>query len=113
MMDSMRSGGHWAHRTVGKSEIVAAVAARVGCAKGLAAEILEAALNEVALQLARGKRIELRRFGRWDVAQRAARVARNPRQPSQRVVIPARRVPIFRAGRQLIEVVQRGLEEAA
>jgi urease beta subunit len=56
------------------------------------------------------RRIELRNFGVFEVKQRAARKARNPRT-GQRVDVPQKFVVTFKPGKQMEERV-RQLEEA-
>ena len=50
--------------------------------------------------LTQGERIELRGFGVLSVKEQAARTARNPRN-GEAVQIPARRVPVFKVGKEL------------
>src|SRR5262245_4026086 len=88
-------------RTAGRADLVRAVAERTGHSQEIADEIVRTFLSEVADALARGSRVELRRFGRLDTALRHARTnARNPRT-GERVELPDRRVVKFRAGKQL------------
>lgn len=55
------------------------------------------AMTEV---LARGERIELRGFGSFGVKQRPARQGRNPKTGAS-VAVAAKRIPFFRAGKEL------------
>jgi len=52
--------------------------------------------------LAKGDHVEIRGFGRFTVKQREARTGRNP-QTGEPVQIPAKRVPTFKTGKQLLE----------
>jgi integration host factor subunit beta len=56
--------------------------------------------------LARGDRIELRGFGSFSVKQREARTGRNPKT-GEAVQIPAKRVPFFKTGKPLQELINR------
>jgi DNA-binding protein HU-beta len=47
-------------------------------------------------------------FGKFQTQQRAARTGVNPRNPSQKVEIPAARVPKFSAGSALKSAVKNG-----
>ncbi|MDR1740723.1 MAG: HU family DNA-binding protein [Synergistaceae bacterium] len=55
--------------------------------------------------LAEGEKCNFVGFGVFEVKQRAERTGRNPRDPSQAVHIPAKRVPAFRAGKTLKDPV--------
>ncbi|EMD82874.1 Integration host factor beta subunit [Pacificimonas flava] len=52
--------------------------------------------------LAEGRRVELRGFGAFSTRAREARVGRNPRTGDQ-VDVEAKRVPHFKAGKELRE----------
>ncbi len=65
---------------------------------------VNAMFDAMAKVLARGDRIELRGFGSFGVKQRRARQGRNPKTGAL-VAVEAKRVPFFRAGKELrIEV---------
>jgi integration host factor subunit beta len=61
---------------------------------------VNAMFEAMARVLARGARIELRGFGSFGVKQRRARQGRNPRTGAM-VAVAAKRVPFFRAGKEL------------
>lgn len=61
--------------------------------------------------LARGERIEIRGFGSFGVKQRRAREGRNPRT-GQPVTVEAKRIPFFRAGKELKVEVNDAAEGA-
>lgn len=63
--------------------------------------------EEIAAGLARGDRAEIRGFGSFSVRRRRPRVGRNPRT-GERVEVPEKHVPYFRAGRRLRETVDGG-----
>jgi integration host factor subunit beta len=50
--------------------------------------------------LAQGERVELRGFGSFQVASRPARAGRNPRTGAV-VSVAAKRVPVFKVGKDL------------
>ena len=72
------------------------------------AKDVEAAIKEILEQMAstlqNGDRIEIRGFGSFSLHYRAPRVGRNPRTMYE-IQIPARRVPVFRPGKELKESV--------
>jgi integration host factor subunit beta len=66
--------------------------------------IVNAMFDEMAGVLADGNRIEIRGFGSFGIKQRRARQGRNPKTGAA-VKVDAKRIPFFRAGKELrIEV---------
>lgn len=64
-------------------------------------------LDAMSGTLARGGRIEIRGFGSFDLNYRSARQGRNPKN-GDKVKVPAKYVPHFKAGKELRErVVER------
>src|SRR5690625_3078445 len=61
-------------------------------------------LDSMTESLVHGQRIEIRGFGSFTVTTRAARLGRNPRS-GETVHVPAKRVPHFKAGKELRERV--------
>src|SRR4029450_1149891 len=61
---------------------------------------IDALIEAVAEGLAKGERIDLRGFGAFAVRESAARTGRNP-QTGAPIQIEARRVPTFKAGKEL------------
>ena len=68
--------------------------------------VVETVFESMAQALARGEKIELRGFGSFRVQERSARRARNP-TTGEEVDVPARRVPRFRPGREMRELLNR------
>jgi len=58
-------------------------------------------LDIIQNALADGRNVELRNFGVLEVQTRKSRVGRNPNKPENTVVIPARAVVKFKAGKIL------------
>ena len=61
-------------------------------------------LDTMAKALSEGQRIEIRGFGSFSLTRRPARVGRNPKSGEQ-VMVPEKRVPHFKAGKELRERV--------
>jgi integration host factor subunit beta len=59
-------------------------------------------LQAITDALERGERIEIRGFGSFDLTYRSPRKGRNPKSGAQ-VSVPAKRVPHFKAGKELRE----------
>ena len=68
---------------------------------------VEAFLDVVTDTLKRGGDITFTGFGKFTTQERAARTGVNPRDPSQKVDIPAARVPKFSAGSALKSAVKQ------
>jgi len=69
--------------------------------------IVSTVLDEVAVALAAGKRVELRGFGVFSVKVRSSRTGRNPRT-GQTVSVDEKRAPFFRTGKELRERLNGG-----
>lgn len=61
-------------------------------------------LDAMVLALEKGQRIEIRGFGSFSLSTRASRIGRNPRS-GEKVLVPAKQVPHFKAGKELRERV--------
>lgn len=64
--------------------------------------IIATIFGEITEALARGQRVELRGFGAFSTRARDPRVGRNPRT-GEAVTVEAKRVPYFKAGKDLRE----------
>lgn len=89
-----------------KQDLVAAVASAAGVSKRVAGDALEAVLDSVTKELKKGKNVTITGFGTFRVSKRAARTGVNPRNPSQKIKIPAMNVPAFKAGKSLKDAVR-------
>jgi integration host factor subunit beta len=63
-------------------------------------KVVDVIFDEIAAALERGNRVELRGFGAFSVRTRGARTGRNPRT-GESVAVDAKRVPFFKAGKDL------------
>jgi DNA-binding protein HU-beta len=86
---------------VTKQEFVDRVADKAGISKRDAAEAVDAFLDSITDVLGSGGEVAFTGFGKFTTQRRAARQGVNPRNPTQRVEIPATTVPKFSAGSQL------------
>jgi len=66
--------------------------------------IVNAVFNSIKDTLANGEKIEIRGFGSFRLRQRRSREGRNPKTGTP-VSVPAKRVPFFKAGKELKELV--------
>jgi integration host factor subunit beta len=93
-----------ADRTVTKKELVSRIADRIGQTKVITKDIIQMFLDEIISELARGNRLEFREFGVFEIKERAARKAQNPRT-LEKVEVPAKKIVKFKVGRMMKERV--------
>ncbi len=96
-----------------KTELVAAVAEKSGTSKVAAAKAVDAVMESVKESLQKGDSVTLIGFGTFSVRDRAARVGRDPRNPSKTIQIKASKVPAFKAGKGLKEAVNGTAKKVA
>ena len=96
-----------------KAELVEKVANQINLTKKQTEVVVNTVFSSITDSLAEGKKVELRGFGSFRISQRNARVGRNPKS-GQKVDVPSKKVPFFKAGKELRELVdEREAEEAA
>ena len=83
-----------------KTELAAAVAAKTEMTKKDTEKVVNAVFETVSEMLANGEKVQVVGFGTFEVKERAARTAKNPRT-RETVSVPATRVPAFKAGQAL------------
>jgi DNA-binding protein HU-beta len=93
---------------VTKQEFVDAVAQRSGLGKREAAQAVDAVLDTITETLRRRDQINFTGFGKFATSERKARMGVNPRNPGEKVHIPAATVPKFTAGSSLKQTVRGG-----
>jgi DNA-binding protein HU-beta len=91
---------------VTKQEFVEKVAAKTDLSRRDAAKAVDAFLETVTESLTAGQDITFTGFGKFSTQHRAARQGVNPRNPSEKVQIPAATVPRFSAGSSLKSAVR-------
>jgi integration host factor subunit beta len=69
-------------------------------------------LEAMAHTLADGHRIEIRGFGSFALSHRPPRVGRNPKS-GEKVLVPGKRVPHFKPGKELREKVDLALRSGS
>ena len=89
-----------------KAELIDKVAQDTRLSKAEAARVVASVLDSVTGSLAKGETVTLVGFGTFSVSRRAARQGRNP-QTGASIMIPASKVPRFKAGKALRESVNR------
>jgi DNA-binding protein HU-beta len=89
-----------------KTELVSAMAERLGASKKHSEEALTVALDLITEALAEGEKVQLVGFGSFEVRERAPRIGRNPRTKEE-VTIPASKAVQFKSGKVLKRAVSQ------
>ncbi len=87
-----------------RAELVDALATQMKMSKAECERWMTAFLDTVQKNIHKGEGVKLVGFGTFTVAKRKARTGRNP-QTGNAIKIPARTVPVFRAGAMLKSTV--------
>jgi DNA-binding protein HU-beta len=89
-----------------KTQLVAAVAEKVGISKRMAADFVNAFVEAVMEGVKNDGEVRIQGFGTFKVSQRKARTGKNPRT-GETIKIPAMKLPTFKAGSEFKKVVNR------
>ena len=95
-------------RRVTKQEFVSEVARRAQLSNRDAGKAVDAFLEAITDTLKGRGEVTFTGFGKFSTANRAARTGVNPRNPTEKVHIPAATVPKFSAGSGLKSAVKSG-----
>ncbi|MCD2492225.1 HU family DNA-binding protein [Lacrimispora sp. NSJ-141] len=87
-----------------KTELIAAVAEKTELSKKDAEKVIKAFTDVIADEMVNGGKVQLVGFGTFEVSERAAREGRNPKS-GETMTIPASKVPKFKAGKALKDMV--------
>lgn len=93
-----------------KSQFISSVAESTGLSKLNVGKVLEATLDTICESIAKGEDVVFLKFGTFKRVQRSAKTSRNP-QTGQLMQVPAKNVPVFRAGKQLKDAAESGSVE--
>ncbi len=88
-----------------KAQLIDAIAGDAGLSKADAKKALDAFVKNTSGALKKGERVALVGFGSFSIAERNARMGRNP-QTGKEIKIAAKKVVKFKAGSELSENVQ-------
>jgi DNA-binding protein HU-beta len=95
-----------------KAELVDALAVETELSKRQVGDIVDLVLDEIRNALVKGDKVQLIPFGSFVVRDRKKREGRNPKT-GEKLVIPARKVPAFTAGKGLRDAVAGGKKRSA
>ena len=88
-----------------KAELVEAMAKITSATKADSEKALDAFIDVVSRNINTKDGVKLVGFGTFSASDRKARMGRNP-QTGEEIQIPARKVPVFRPGKELKEAVK-------
>jgi len=89
-----------------KQDLISTLADAAGITKRAAGMALEALTSTITKELRKGNPVTITGFGTFKLSRRAARTGVNPRNPMQRISIPAMKIPSFKAGKTLKDAVR-------
>ena len=88
-----------------KVDLVNRIAEKLKLPKKTVTSVVVEVFGSIEKALSKGEKCTFVGFGVFEVKNRAAREGRNPQNPTQVVKIPAKKVPVFRPGKDLKEKV--------
>jgi len=89
-----------------KQDLVEIMAKVCTISKNQANDCLNMILDEIAKSLKKGQDVVLTGFGTFSVVKRKARAGVNPKT-GQKINIPARKAPKFKAGKSLKDMIKK------
>jgi integration host factor subunit beta len=88
--------------TITKKELIDKIAEKMGVKQSTVKTIVQQFLDEINSEIAKGNRLEFRDFGIFEIKERAARMAQNPKT-MEPIEVPAKRKVKFKMGRMMRE----------
>ena len=89
-----------------KAELIDTIAQKVNLAKKQVEEMIDAMTQTITDTIKGGNEVTITGFGAFSAKQRAGRVGVNPRNPTEKINIPAVTVPKFKAGKGLKDALK-------
>lgn len=89
-----------------KNDLIGRIAKDAKVSKATASNALNATLETISDALKKGQSVTLVGFGTFTTTDRRARMGRDP-QTKKEIKIPAKRVPKFRAGKELKSLIAK------
>lgn len=97
--------------TITKKQLIERISERTKVKRADVRRSIQEFLDQVISELKKGNRLEFRDFGVFEVKERAARVAQNPKT-LERVSVPAKRTVKFKVGRLMRDSIELGPPDA-
>jgi DNA-binding protein HU-beta len=90
-----------------KAELAQVLSEKLNISKKEAEDTVNTTVDVIIETLTKGDEVVLTGFGAFSVKQRAARVGVNPQNPTEKINIPAVKVPKFKAGKALKDALKK------
>lgn len=88
-----------------KSDLISVVSSETEQKKAIVEEVVNATLEAIAQALKNGEKVQLIGFGTFEVKPVAERTGCNPKNPEEKITIPAYNKPAFSPAKALKEIV--------
>ncbi len=88
-----------------KRDLVTRISKETGITQLDVFAIVQKTLDGIIDALDAGKHVEFREFGVFEIAERKARIGRNPNKPEDIVQIPVRKVVKFKPGKRMRQML--------
>ena len=89
-----------------KSEITEILSSKLGLSKKQVEELVDSLLDIITSTIKAGNEVTFTGFGTFSAKTRSARLGVNPRNPKEKIQIPAVRVPKFKSGKALKDALK-------
>jgi DNA-binding protein HU-beta len=89
-----------------KADLAQVLAEKLNVSKKEAEDMINTFVDVVTENLKKGDEVVLTGFGAFSAKMRAARTGVNPQNPTEKIQIPAVRVPKFKAGKALKDALK-------
>ena len=96
--------------TITKKDLIDRIAEASGQKRSDVKKTVQSFLDEVIVELGKGNRLEFRDFGVFEIRERKARQAQNPKT-LEPVQVPAKKVVKFKVGRLMQESVSSDADD--
>lgn len=95
-----------------KAEFIKSIAEKTPLTQKAAGETLDAVIETIKETLAKGEKVQIIGFGSFEVRDRKARKVISPATKKE-ILVPATKVPAFKAGKSLKEAVDGAAKKKA
>ncbi len=89
-----------------KQDLIDKMAEKAAISKKAAEDAMDSMIENITKALQGGDKVAITGFGVFSVSQRKARTGVNPQKPTEKIQIPAVKVPKFKAGKTLKDAIK-------
>ncbi len=89
-----------------KQDLIDKMAEKAAISKKAAEDAMDSLIENITKALQGGDKVAITGFGIFSVSQRKARIGVNPQKPTEKIQIPAVKVPKFKAGKTLKDAIK-------